>query len=349
MLSSRSTITCVVTLFALTLASPEATQASNDRAALGRPAVELGLGNPRAGEVVADSHGLAVEVPEPGTSVSASAERWDGSGGSLTVSADDAGVVYVSSDDTEDGGDGYWYVTDDREYIPLFRSTTAEDPCTDTAHGYLGGIAKGWRATMNWYWTGANPGSGTGAQFLDEIKNATGTMLRSTDSCGYADRVSATAAYQGTTTAGKVNISSSATCTTRDTTSAIGVGTLPENTVAYTCIWRRSDGYIVESDMKLNTGTFTWGRYRYFVDKSTSGLTQCRSAQATAGTGLDGSGNRLVVAEDLLTHERGHSFGLADLMQDAHVNLTMSGWQGGCTRRHTTLGKGDVIGLNGIY
>ncbi len=54
--------------------------------------------------------------------------------------------------------------------------------------------------------------------------------------------------------------------------------------------------------------------------------------------------------ESTMTHERGHTFGLGDVSEASHPNLTMSSKSNGpCQTSERTLGKGDAIGLNRKY
>jgi hypothetical protein len=51
-----------------------------------------------------------------------------------------------------------------------------------------------------------------------------------------------------------------------------------------------------------------------------------------------------------MTHERGHTFGLGDVFESSHANLTISSASNGsCQILERTLGKGDAIGLNREY
>jgi hypothetical protein len=54
--------------------------------------------------------------------------------------------------------------------------------------------------------------------------------------------------------------------------------------------------------------------------------------------------------EGIITHERGHTFGLDDLDPASHPKLTMRGSTlTGCSLELRSLGLGDVKGLNDLY
>jgi hypothetical protein len=293
----------------------------------------------KPGDIVRQN-GIEVEAPPAGSEVEANAEGWGGSpGASLTATTDMGGNVTVTSEVEGTGSDSSWY--GNMPDVEDAKGGTL-NPCTDTAYGYMGGIGKGWASQMKWWWTGVSPATG----FLSDLKEGGSVMTQGIDNCGYADKISITQAYQGIKT-GTVNISSTAGCNARGGSSGVGTGALPAGYIAYTCIWRNSNKNIVEADVKFNTGTHSWGHYRFFAGDNAK--TNCKAAEATAGYGLDSKGNRLVIVKDLMAHERGHSFGLAHFTNDAHFNLTMSAWQGGCTTRHETLGRGDVAGMRSLY
>jgi hypothetical protein len=54
--------------------------------------------------------------------------------------------------------------------------------------------------------------------------------------------------------------------------------------------------------------------------------------------------------EAVMTHERGHTFGLNHVSESGHGNLTMSTQiNGPCQLTERTLGWGDVLGLDNKY
>jgi len=97
-----------------------------------------------------------------------------------------------------------------------------------------------------------------------------------------------------------------------------------------TCNWGIArPGYddTVASDIKINKQGVRW-------------TTSPRSGSCRGMWDLEG----------VMTHERGHTFGLGHVSETGHGNLTMSTTiNGACQMAKRTLGRGDVLGLGGKY
>jgi predicted Zn-dependent protease len=104
----------------------------------------------------------------------------------------------------------------------------------------------------------------------------------------------------------------------------VGFGTPPSGYLGMTCWWTMS-GIIFESDMRLNKAY-----YHFYVNKPSS------------------CSNRYSI-EAVATHEFGHAFGLAHVSETYHPSLTMSTVIRSCQASESTLGLGDVRGLNALY
>jgi hypothetical protein len=129
--------------------------------------------------------------------------------------------------------------------------------------------------------------------------------------------------YLGSTDTGP-NIVSSGGCGSRDNKNVVGFGTLPPGMLALTCWWA-SGGSMIEADMRLNKANFLW--------------------VVSVGSGCS---NKFSV-EGVATHEFGHAFGMAHVDEGLHGSLTMSPTIYACQGSETTLGRGDVLGLQSKY
>jgi hypothetical protein len=147
-------------------------------------------------------------------------------------------------------------------------------------------------------------------------------MTMERNDCGRTDRVSATWSYLGTTTRA-IGVTKAGTCGTADGKNTVGFGALPAGYLALTCV--RSVGTsIVEIDIRLATGV-SWA--------------------------LDlGSCLNDFMLEAVATHEIGHAYGLDHVGEINHGRLTMSTFiDGTCENQESTLGLGDMKGLEALY
>ena len=160
------------------------------------------------------------------------------------------------------------------------------------------------------------------------IKKAGSNVSRVRDSCGVPDRVPAVLKYRGVTRT-SVNMDAGGTCKANDHKSVVGFGDLPRGYTGNTCVWAWiEDGpdRINSSDVRLNKADYRWTNR---VNRSCRGRFDIEST---------------------MTHERGHTFGLGNVPDSSHPNLTMSSRSNGpCQTSERSLGKGDAIGLNEKY
>ena len=160
------------------------------------------------------------------------------------------------------------------------------------------------------------------------IEKAGNNVSRVRDSCGVGDRVPAVLKYRGVKRT-SVDMDAGGTCKANDHTSVVGFGDLPRGSTGITCVWAWiQDGAdrINSADVRLNKVDYRW---------TTRVTRSCRGKQDVEST---------------MTHERGHTFGLGDVPESSHPNLTMSSRSNGtCQISERSLGKGDAIGLNEKY
>ena len=192
--------------------------------------------------------------------------------------------------------------------------------CSDGAYSLTGAS---WDSTYNWYFKASStPSEITQSAASSALRGAVNNLIHANNDCGLPDRVSATANYKGTTSK-SANISTSSTCSSSDGTNVVDFGNLASIHLGYACWWTWGNN-TVESDMRLNSTEYSWA------------------------VNLNGCINKYSV-EDVATHELGHTFGLNDLNENLHPALTMSLIMLPCQNAETTLGLGDVKGLEALY
>jgi hypothetical protein len=164
---------------------------------------------------------------------------------------------------------------------------------------------------------------------LAAVRRATATVARARTPCPLVggDPALPRAIYSGPT-GRHANVTSDEECFPAERSDGISVvsfGDLPDDVVAVTCTY--SDrGDIWQSDVLLNDdpGVFT-------LDP----LDACADSYDL---------------QAVMTHERGHSFGLGHVPETTGADeLTMSSFMGRCDASARTLGAGDVLGLRQIY
>ena len=252
-----------------------------------------------------------------------------GSGLTLVVPAPGHGVFASAA--RVDGGGRDWLGVVNRSdgtvvvlRRPVRQRSTARagtGACTDGAYALEGTT---WATELTWSFnSGSTPSELSWTQAQSGLKNGASHMETGYNDCGLADQVSATESYLGTTTSG-VNITRTASCGTADGKSVVGFGTLPTGILAFTCWWTDGSGTALQADIRLNKAHYKW----------TTSTTRCTSSFLVAAAA---------------THEFGHVFGLAHVDQAAHPKLTMHPVIASCQSSESTLGLGDVLGLEDLY
>jgi Matrixin len=198
--------------------------------------------------------------------------------------------------------------------------TSSPPPCKDTKYN-LQGVKQ--KSTLKWsYKSATTPSYLTTSGVVTILKRAFGNITGERNDCGRGDTVSATSSYLGTTSHG-IGVTSGGACGTADGNNTLGFGSLPSGYLALTCI--RSIGtQIVEIDTKFSTNVH-WS------------------------LSLSGCFNSFML-ESVATHEMGHAYGMAHVGETYHGRLTMSTYiDGTCENQESTLGLGDMKGLEAMY
>jgi matrixin len=194
-------------------------------------------------------------------------------------------------------------------------------PCKQSAHTHNGSH---FTKTYRWSFSSKTAPAGLPQQAVERaLRVAVQNITHSRNSCGLADRVSATSSYRGRTSSSP-NVTRSSTCGKPDGRSEVGFGKLSGTDLGLTCYWTRS-GRTVEADIKLNKADYSW------YAKKPAHCAKSWSIQAVA------------------THEFGHAFGLNHVSEVTDGALTMSPLILPCQHAETTLGLGDVRGLRSLY
>lgn len=269
---------------------------------------------PVAGRTIQDG-GVGGVVPPPGESVHAEVLTTTGAE-ELQVSRREDGTIELGSvgEDAEAGGDlakaGGPGECSDPEYTDGQRRVPEGSPL---------------RYEINKASTPPElkPGDAVGA-----IRRAGARVVNTKSNCRMGDRVPAGLVYGGKTGRG-TNING-LECMTNDRNSVVAFGDLPSGILAVTCNWgvtRPVYEATVASDIKINKGDVRW-------------TTSPRSGSCQGMWDLEG----------VMTHERGHTFGLGHVPEAGHGNLTMStNINGTCQMAERSLGRGDVLGLGNKY
>ena len=192
--------------------------------------------------------------------------------------------------------------------------------CQDRAFSLIGGR---WAHAVHWTFDSATTPAGmTIAGAEAALVKSFNNITSARNDCGLPDKVDARNVYDGRTSR-DANINKFAQCAGSDGKNAVGFGRLPAGILAVTCT-RIFGGFIVEADIRINT-RFQW-------------------AATVAGCANE------ELIEPTITHEVGHVFGLGHVGEKRHPLMTMSTQSDGpCNDAASTLGLGDILGLQALY
>jgi hypothetical protein len=162
------------------------------------------------------------------------------------------------------------------------------------------------------------------------IARAAGNVFNTRNGCRMGDRVPVRLVYGGRT--GAPAQAGKELCGLDDGRSVVAFGNLKAGILAAACAIsddRPQFDYdeVTSADIKINRADFRW--------TLTPGARTCAKSYDLEG---------------VVTHEWGHVFGLGHVSESGNQNQTMSPKiNGPCQRSERSLGRGDVLGLDGKY
>lgn len=274
---------------------------------------------PIQGRVITDGEVGSV-LPDPGEGVYAEV---------LTTSGAQELEIFRSRDGTLELD----HVGDDSEGTtaePAFNAARRSGACSqrDFTDGD-GRVEK----NLQWYFNRSTAPNELTADSAENAIRRAGINITSTrNTCRFADHVPPEAglSYEGNTNS-QADISGGL-CLSNDGESVVSFGDLANGVLAATCNWKPRMGIgkyrlIEASDIEINNTDFNW--------TTRPGARSCR--------------NRFDL-EGVMTHERGHTYGLGHVGEKKNDALTMSTFiNGSCQSAERTLGRGDVRGLREKY
>lgn len=312
------------------LVAPAAADDATGRAGDRRVAPKLA-----AGALLRD-HGISVAVPQPGGFVWGELKYPDGTWQEIAVETELDGTVYVRNRGDERAatlaarslsaarGAAGSNVAATADATATRRSAT--DECRDDFRNLYP-----WRLPrLEWRFNPAGvpayllDADGTPTSVVAALQRAQENITGSMNRCERGDRVGARGSYIGET-GRKPNVSATGRCEGGDGHSVIQFGSLPSYSIAMTCVYGTRQGVAAEADIRINHEDTRWA-----TDKAT-----CKGKQLLLEAGM--------------THEFGHAYGLAHASTFRNPWLTMQPLIRACSTGHSSLGLGDMLGLEKKY
>lgn len=201
-------------------------------------------------------------------------------------------------------------------------ASAATSGCSSSAYVDLGYQVGG---TYAWKYNGNGAPASVAGSALANLKTATSNMANGRDDCGLAGQPRTGQSFTGTTTKAP-GITADAQCQSGpDQVNVTGWKSLTANGVlAVTCTYSSSGSHdVADSDAAINS------KVRWVTSAAS-----CNGAYDLQG---------------VMTHERGHTYGLGHAGGAGAEGLTMYPSVRACDFSKRTLGRGDLLGLFHIY
>ncbi len=201
-------------------------------------------------------------------------------------------------------------------------AATVNAACQDTTYAL-----SGWQLPrrFSWYYNPRGAPASVASTAVTAIRNGSWTLFHAGYRCGSISDLSTTERYVGSS-GRSAQVSSSGTCTGNDNVSVVSWGSLPPNTLAYTCVYyRTSTRTVLASDTLIDNKIHAWF--------------------TALPPGCSGQWD----LQSVMVHERGHTAGLSHVDEAVHSSQTMSPKTPPCSTAQRVLGAGDVEGLKSMY
>jgi hypothetical protein len=275
---------------------------------------------PIGGSVIRDN-GVGTVLPDPGEGIYVEALTTEGSQ-ELGVTRYRDGTVkleHVGEESAE---------AQDEPEVGVAASSRGE--CSDRAYTRLPYKVT---STLDWFFNPKTTPDELSRRGAEKAIRAGGANITNTkNNCRLGDRVPRRAglSYEGRTSA-RAQLNASAQCSGPDGQTVVSFGRMQNGSLAAHCTaWVQDpDGpeRVISSDILINKKHYSW--------TTNPGARSCRSKYDLAS---------------VVTHERGHTYGLGHVSEGSHGKLTMSERiNGTCQASERSLGRGDVLGLGRKY
>lgn len=265
---------------------------------------------------------VAVEIPEPGNTITAAASTDDGDY-AVTVAVDPNGDATIASVAPQKS---LGLLAEPEVELGDEGTSALQNRCTDNRNALFG---HKWFKDFN-YWVNDTenlPSDISGGTFTTVVKDAAKMWQNGTNGCGVSVDVDRTNVWQGITTRNSnVNGPEGKCAKSGDGKNVVDFGVLPSGLNGISCTrdsWRVGLDIAQESDVRINKQSGRW---------------------TTTSSGCKGK----IDLRGVVNHELGHTMGLAHV-GNGDSALVMSTKRPACTFDRRTLGKGDVTGLKRLY